>query len=76
MTQFHAVMIDETGCEFGVSFESTDRASAYEWLSENYPESSVDQLEDQAQSRAREDRIYLAAARDYEGDYYYSGEDY
>jgi hypothetical protein len=59
MKKYHAVMIDETGVgEFGVDLEAKDRNSAYEQLAENYPESRVDQLEDEEQSRARENSMY------------------
>lgn len=58
MIDFHAVMIDETGCEFGVSFRAETRAAAYEYLQENYPESRCDQLEDPQQTADREQEIY------------------
>lgn len=70
MTKFHAVMIDETGCEFGVSFEADSRDEAYDYLDEEYPESRVDQLEDEGQSRAREDRYYEYAQRCLDDPYY------
>lgn len=58
MKKFHAVMIDETGCEFGVDLEAWDHAQAYEQLKEDYPESRCDQLEDEEQTKEREKRIY------------------
>jgi hypothetical protein len=54
MTKYHAVMIDETGCEFGADVEADSRQEAYNLLAEDYPESRVDQLEDQADRRQRE----------------------
>ncbi|KFH18418.1 hypothetical protein ELZ19_06770 [Brucella abortus] len=74
MTHFHAVMLDETRCEFGVSFEAPDREAAYDYLSENYPESRCVQLEDPSQSAERERQTYLRAMEDdgyddYEEDY-------
>lgn len=58
MRQYHAVMIDETGCEFGADVEANSHAEAYDLLEEDYPESRVDQLEDDDDRRSREDRIY------------------
>jgi hypothetical protein len=66
-------MIDETGCEFGVSLEAETRDKAYEELEEMYPESRVDQLEDEEQTRERERLIYERANAEYEGDYNYWG---
>ena len=56
--KFHAVMIDETGCEFGVGFEANDHEEAKDYLRENYPESRCDQLEDERQIAEREKRLY------------------
>ena len=75
MTSFHAVMIDETGCEFGVSFNAADRGAAWDYLADNYPESRVDQLEDSAQTAAREAEIYARIAREIDGDDGYYDED-
>lgn len=58
MKQFHAVMVDETGCEFGVSLKANDHHEATEKLREDYPESRIDQLEDDAQRNEREARMY------------------
>lgn len=58
MTLYHAVMIDETGCEFGAEIEAETKAEASDQLRENYPESRIDQLESPADSAAREKRIY------------------
>jgi hypothetical protein len=70
MTKFHAVMLDETRCEFGVSFEAKSRAAAYKYLEENYEESRCVQLESPADTAKRERRIYQQAQRAYEdGDY-------
>ena len=54
MIKFHAVMIDETGCEFGVDLEATSRAQALDILREDYPESQCDQLESPEDTRVRE----------------------
>ncbi len=66
--KFHAVMIDETGCEFGADVTAATREEAYQALAENYPESRVDQLESPEDTAAREKRIYDAAFFD-EDDY-------
>lgn len=44
MTKFHAVMVDETGCEFGVDLEAEDIDAAEEQLSEDYPESRMEEI--------------------------------
>ena len=69
MTKYHAVMLDETRCEFGVSVTAKTRARAYEKLREDYPESKCVQLESPADTRKREQRIYAQACRDYESGY-------
>ncbi len=61
MTSFHAVMIDETGCEFGVTVEAESRDEAYTRLRENYPESRIDQLESPSDTAERQQRIYADA---------------
>lgn len=58
-TRFHAVLIDETGCEFGASVEASDHATARAKLREDYPESRIDQLESPAESAERERRYVL-----------------
>lgn len=69
MTTYHAVMIDETGCEFGVSIKAASRADAYAKLERDYPESRCDQLESPADSRARERRMYERIERETNGDF-------
>ncbi len=68
MIKFHAVMIDETGCEFGVDIEATSRSEARDILREDYPESTCDQLESPKDTSAREKRIYDRAAWEYDND--------
>lgn len=68
MSKFHAVMLDETGCEFGVSVPCATRAKAYDWLAENYVESRCVQLESIVDTRKREARMYRQAERDYWND--------
>jgi len=57
MTKFHAVLIDETGCEFGVTVEAENKEEAYKELAECYAESRVDQLESPEDTRERVARI-------------------
>lgn len=63
MIRFHAVMLDETHCEFGVDLEAASREAAYDKLRDDYPESRCVQLEDEAQSQEREQRTYHQAMR-------------
>jgi len=58
MINFHAVMLDETGCEFGVSIRAENRKAAWDMVSYNYPESQCVQLESHEDTAAREKRIY------------------
>ena len=70
--KYHAVLLDETQCEFGVSFEASCRNVAYNYLVESYPECRCVQLEDDEDTRKRQARIDRAARDDidyYEQDY-------
>ncbi len=58
MTTFHAVMIDETGCEFGTSVTARSRTEAFKKLREDYPESRCDQLESPEDTACREAAMY------------------
>jgi len=69
MKEYHAVMIDETGCEFGVTVRAESKDAAYEQLEEDYPESRVDQLEDDSDREARERRMYDRLEAEADGDY-------
>lgn len=40
-SNYHAVLIDECGDEFGVSVHANSKHEAYEKLREDYPESGV-----------------------------------
>lgn len=61
MTKYHAVMIDETGCEFGADCEAESREEARDIFRESYPESRIDQIESPQDTAAREHRIYMDA---------------
>ena len=63
MTDFHAVMLDETRCEFGVSVTADSREAAHAWLRENYPESSCVQLESPEDRLERERAMHLHISR-------------
>lgn len=67
MTTFHAVMLDETGCEFGASVTAKSRSAAYDKLRDNYPESRCVQLESPADTAKREARMYRQIEREYDG---------
>lgn len=68
MTKYHAVLLDETGCEFGHSFTATDREAAWDYIREAFPESQCVQLEDPQDTADREAALYASIASD---DYYY-----
>jgi hypothetical protein len=68
MTDFWAVLLDETGCEFGAGVKARTRPQAYEKLRENYPESRVVQLESPADRRERERQLEIWAERCYNGE--------
>ncbi len=70
MTRFHAVMLDETGCEFGASVEAETRSKAFSILAEDYPESRCVQLESPKDTAARERRIYEELNHEYYDDDY------
>ena len=74
MIDFHAVMIDETGCEFGVTIRAANKAEAWDEVREQYPESRCVQLESPEDTAAREARIYKEVCREYGDEDYY--EDY
>lgn len=58
MIEFHAVMIDETGCEFGATIRAETRGQAWEFAREWYPESRCVQMESPEDTAEREKRIY------------------
>lgn len=69
MTYYHAVFVDETGCEFGAGCEASSREQARTMLEENYPESRIVQLESPEDTREREAAIYARVSADYDDDY-------
>lgn len=74
MTKFHAVMIDETGCEFSAEIEACTKADAIDQLEEDYPECRVDVVSSPDEMRERERHIYERANWDYENPGYDYGD--
>jgi hypothetical protein len=70
MRNFHAVMIDETGCEFGADTRANSYEEAEKIFRENYPESRIDQIEDDAAAAARQRAMYdhIAQGGDWDDD--------
>ena len=70
MIKYHAVMLDETRCEFGASVEAENRAAAHDWLRENYPESRCVQLESPEDTAEREAAMHdhISRGGDYDDD--------
>lgn len=69
MIIFQAVMLDELGHEFGVEVVAASRPEAEEELEEQYPESSLVQLESPADRKARNEDLYFETAGDPDYDY-------
>lgn len=72
MTQidFHAVLVDETGCEFGATIRAANKAEAWDEVREQYPESRCVQMESPEDTAAREARIYAEVCREYDEEDY------
>jgi hypothetical protein len=66
MINFHAVLIDETGCEFGATIRAADYNEAWNEVREQYPESRCVQMESPEDTAAREARIYAAVCAEYD----------
>lgn len=71
MTLYHAVMLDETGCEFGADVEAKSKDEAYKILREDYVESRCVQLESPQDTADREAAMYERIRREIDGDDYY-----
>lgn len=75
--RYHAVMLDETGCEFGHTFDANNREDAWDYLDDMFPESRCVQLEDPDDTAAREKRTYDHAwSMAYDDDYAYINDEY
>lgn len=70
MTKYWAVMLDETGCEFGVGVEAKSRDEAWDMLYEDYPESECVQLESPEDTYERERSMYARLERELDGDFW------
>ena len=68
MIQYHAVMLDETGCEFGHTFTAPDRTAAWDYVQEQFPESQCVQLEDPTDTARRQKSIYDRICRENDSD--------
>lgn len=66
--QFHAVMLDECGMEFGVTVRALNHGEASDILGEQYPESRVIQLESPEETAERERQTYLRAYYEIDND--------
>lgn len=75
MTQYHAVLFDETGCEFGHTFEANTSAEAWNYIHEAFPESRCVQLDDPSDEARRLNAIYKRMAREIDGSDDYWEED-
>ena len=65
MTQYHAVILDECGDEFGVTVSASSRDEAYDKVRDSYPENrGIVQLESPSDTAAREARTYSQAMYD------------
>lgn len=69
MKTYHAVFIDETGCEFGATIKAISKNKAWIKAYDDYPESKCIQLESKADTRKRERLIYERIRREEEGDF-------
>jgi hypothetical protein len=61
MTQYHATLIDETGCEFGATIDIDDGVeNVTQYIREMYPESKLVVVEPAAglQMRASHDAVW------------------
>ena len=68
MTQYHAVLLDETGCEFGHTSTAASRDEAWDEIREMFPESQCVQLESPEDTRRRQDRIEREIQMEMDGD--------
>lgn len=70
MPKYHAVMIDETGCEFGVERVAATKADAINQIEEDYPESRIDQILSEEEDEQRRRDIQSYAERCLDDPYY------
>jgi hypothetical protein len=65
MTHYHAVFLDETGCEFGAGIDAPDAQTAYAEIQEQYPECRIVQFESPEDRRKREQALWDEVNGDY-----------
>ena len=70
MTHFHAVMIDECGCEFGAGVHAKNHHEARLELSEMFPESRIAQIESPRDRRNRESEMFARIEAEMNGEFY------
>ena len=66
--RFHAVLMDETGCEFGHTFTANSREEAWDEIDDLFPESRCVQLESDEDTRKREARIQRQIQMEMDGE--------
>lgn len=66
--RFHAVLMDETGCEFGHTFTASNREEAWDEIYDMFPESRCVQLESDDDTRKREARIQRQIQMEMDGE--------
>jgi len=77
MINFHAVMLDECGDEFGAGVRASTKEEARDMLREMYPENrGIVQIESPQDTADREAAIYARLSAEMDGDFYdYMDED-
>lgn len=75
MTQFHAVILDECGNEFGVTVNAPTRSEAYDEVMDSYPENrGIVQMESPQDTQDREAAIrrslYARLQAEQNGEFY------
>lgn len=74
---FHAVLLDECGHEFGASVRASSHSEARDLLRDMYPENrGIVQVESPEDTARREAEIYARMEDEMNGIFYDYGEDY
>jgi hypothetical protein len=70
---YHAIVIDETGCEFPAQVEADDFSEAMDLLREDYPEArGFENVATTAERREQEHDRYMRLMAEIDGDYDYA----
>lgn len=64
MTQYHVIMMDETGCEFSTTVLADNLGLAWDMVTEDYPESRVVDISTFAEIQARDYVNYRDSLRE------------